>query len=87
MQFIFGSELGIGLFNPEATIRFDKEFEKAGGGVVGNGFASAGRLQKREDDDKRGFRISTDFLQPGNYLMIEVFSREVLTIENFTTKP
>ncbi len=85
--YVFGSEEGIGLTNPEIEIHFDKEFEDIDGRISSRSIAYGGNMIKEKDPSNKWYKFKTHFLHPDNYIVLEVKSKTILTIEIFYTKP
>ncbi len=86
-KFIFGSKDGFPLKSPDVEVSFSENFISASGGVTGNGMVSAGQLSQKAMNENRKYKISTDFLNSGNYFFIEIVSSTELEILDLRVRP
>ncbi|MFV5699119.1 hypothetical protein ACM55H_12200 [Flavobacterium sp. ZT3R17] len=86
-KFIFGSKDGFPLKSPDVEVTFTTNFISASGGVTGNGIVSAGQLLQKAANENRKYKISTDFLNAGNYFFIETVSNTELEILDLRVRP
>ena len=86
-KYVFGSKFPLPLSNITIEMKFNKPFENVNSSITGEVMVATSYIRMEEDSDYKGFIFETGKLLAGNYVVIEVVSKDTLNVLSMELNP